>query len=95
MRDFWFEFGVKPKDFVYFSISEQVFRQRVYIPNGNLYEYSGVVQKFIQKEVHGGRCMCAFNKKWKLNVRLTDRDSVSLYQQRCQDYIQLKEFQKC
>lgn len=79
-HDFLKEFRINPMDYVSISsLANEVFRQNVYLPNGNLYEYSGNVQKFIQKAVHGGRCMCAFNKKWKLNNVLTDYDAVSLY----------------
>ena len=79
-EDFYYEFEIQPKEFVSISaLANEVFRQRVYVPNGNLYEYGGIVQKFIQKAVHGGRCMCAFNKKWKLDLKLTDYDAVSLY----------------
>ncbi|EAY01980.1 hypothetical protein TVAG_431210 [Trichomonas vaginalis G3] len=52
-HDFTKEFRLSPLDHVSISsLANEVFRQRVYLPNGNLYEYSGVVQKFIQKAVY-------------------------------------------
>ena len=77
---FMFDFGIDPFQFITISsLADEVFKQRVYYPNGNLYSLGGVVRKFCANAVHGGRCMCAYNKKWKLNVNITDYDAVSLY----------------
>jgi hypothetical protein len=68
--------------FDYVSISalaNEVFNQRVYNPNGNLFKVSGIIRAFLAQAIHGGRCMCAFNKKWDIKEALTDFDAVSLY----------------
>ena len=61
------------------SLANEVFRQNVYIPNHNLYKLGGHVRHFCSKAVYGGRCMCAFNKKWHIHANLCDYDAVSLY----------------
>ena len=61
------------------SLANEVFRQNVYIPNHNLYKLGGHVRHFCSKAVYGGRCMCAFNKKWHVHANLCDYDAVSLY----------------
>ncbi len=61
------------------SLANEVFARRVYYPNGNLYKVGGIVRQFLSRAVHGGRCMCAFNKKWDVLGPLVDYDAVSLY----------------
>ena len=61
------------------SLANEVFRQNVYIPNQKLYKLGGHVRHFCSKAVYGGRCMCAFNKKWHIKANLCDYDAVSLY----------------
>jgi len=61
------------------SIADEVFKQRVYYPNGNLYKVGGVVRQFMQQAVHGGRCMTALNKKWHTKIPIQDYDAASLY----------------
>ena len=61
------------------SLANEVFRQNVYIPNHNLFKLGGHVRHFCSKAVYGGRCMCAFNKKWHVHANLCDYDAVSLY----------------
>ena len=61
------------------SLANEVFRQNVYIPNGNLYKLGGHLRHFCSKAVYGGRCMCAYNKKWHIHANLCDYDAVSLY----------------
>lgn len=79
-KDFYKDFGINVfNELTISGIANKVFRQRVYEPNGNLYEVSGHVQKFIQRAVRGGRCMTAFNRKWRTNVEISDFDAVSLY----------------
>lgn len=74
------EFGINPFDFVSISsLANEVFKQRVYYPNGNLYEVGGIVRQFMSKAVQGGRCMCAYNKKWNVKGPISDYDAVSLY----------------
>ena len=74
------EFGVNPFDYVSISsLANEVFKQRVYYPNGNLYEVGGIVRQFMSKAVQGGRCMCAYNKKWNVKGPISDYDAVSLY----------------
>ncbi|MBQ8206642.1 MAG: hypothetical protein IJZ77_04190 [Bacilli bacterium] len=79
-RDFYKEFKINIfNELTISGIANNYFRKMVYEKNGNLYEYSGHVQHFIQKAVRGGRCMTAFNKKWHVNLTLADFDAVSLY----------------
>ena len=61
------------------SLANKFFNETVYIPNGNLYQVGGNVRIFMEDAVYGGRCMCAFNKKWAINKDLFDYDAVSLY----------------
>ena len=79
-RDFYKEFKINIfNELTISGIANKYFRKQVYEKNGNLYEYSGHVQHFIQKAVRGGRCMTAFNRKWHVNLILSDFDAVSLY----------------
>ena len=79
-ESFTSEFGINPFDYVSISsLANEVFKQRVYYPNGNLYEVGGVVRQFMSKAVQGGRCMCAYNKKWNVDGPISDYDAVSLY----------------
>ena len=61
------------------TLANEFFKQNVYLPNGNLYEVGGHVREFLAKAVYGGRCMCAYNKKWHINKPIYDYDAVSLY----------------
>ena len=61
------------------SLANEVFKQNVYIPNKNLYKLGGHVRHFCSKAVYGGRCMCAYNKKWHIKKNICDYDAVSLY----------------
>ena len=61
------------------SLANEVFRQNVYIPNQKLYKLGGHVRHFCSKAVYGGRCMCAYNKKWHTHANICDYDAVSLY----------------
>ena len=61
------------------QLANEFFRQTVYIPNGNLYEVGGYVREFLRKGIYGGRCMCAYNKKWHIKKEISDFDAVSLY----------------
>ncbi len=74
------DFNIDP--FKYISISSlanEVFNQRVYYPNKNLYKLGGHVRYFCSKAIYGGRCMTAYNKKWHTTKPLSDFDAVSLY----------------
>ena len=61
------------------SLAYQLFNQRVFYPNKNLYSVGGVIRLFISRAIHGGRCMCAFNRKWDVIGPIVDFDAVSLY----------------
>ena len=84
-EDFQKEFGINPFDFISISsLANEVFKQRVYYPNGNLFELGGHVREFVAGAVYGGRCMTAYNKKWindssKSGHVISDYDAVSLY----------------
>ena len=80
-EDFKKEFSIDPFDFISISsLANEVFKQNVYYPNGNLYEVGGHVREFLAQAVYGGRCMCAYNKKWHIkDIPISDYDAVSLY----------------
>ena len=84
-EDFQKEFGINPFDFISISsLANEVFKRRVYYPNGNLYELGGHVREFVANAVYGGRCMTAYNKKWindseESGHTISDYDAVSLY----------------
>ena len=75
------DFKIDPFKFISISsLANEVFNQRVYYPNRNLYKLGGHVRYFCQKAVYGGRCMTAYNKKWHNFLKpLLDFDAVSLY----------------
>lgn len=84
-NDFNKEFNINPFDYVSISsLANEVFNQRVYYPNKNMFKVGGHVREFMAKAIYGGRCMCAYNKKWNVNSKITtdvivDYDAVSLY----------------
>ena len=62
------------------SLANEYLLRNVFYPNGNLYEYSGKLQDYIQGAVYGGRCMTKQNKRWKVEgTILDDFDACSLY----------------
>lgn len=61
------------------SIADYYFNLNVYSKVDDMKKYSGVTRAFIQKCVYGGRCMCSENKKWHIDIALSDFDAVSLY----------------
>ena len=74
------DFGINPKQFISASsLANEVFNKNVYYPNGNLYKVGGHVRHFLSRAVYGGRCMCAYNKKWHVKKNISDFDAVSLY----------------
>ena len=74
------EFKIDPFNFIsIIALANEVFNQKVYYPNGNLYKIGGIVRKFCSKAVYGGRYMTAYNKKWFTKTKLADFDAVSLY----------------
>ena len=74
------DFKIDPFDFISISsLANEVFNKRVYYPNGNLFKLGGHVRKFCSRAIYGGRCMCAYNKKWHIRKPLCDFDAVSLY----------------
>jgi hypothetical protein len=60
-------------------ITYEVFKVNLFYPNGNLFEVGGIVRLFCAKAIHGGRYMCAFNKKWDIPLHISDFDAISLY----------------
>ncbi len=74
------DFKIDPFKFISISsLANEVFNQRVYYPNRNLFKLGGHVRYFCQKAVYGGRCMTAYNKKWHTYKPISDFDAVSLY----------------
>ncbi len=74
------EFKINPTDYISVSsLANEVFNQKVYYPNKNLYKVGGHVRQFMSKAIYGGRCMCAYNKKWHVEGPISDYDAVSLY----------------
>lgn len=66
------------------SVADKYLRKHVYYPFNNLYTYSNHIRDFLLEAVHGGRVMCAQNRRhhYKANSRkegLWDIDAVSLY----------------
>ena len=79
-KGFLKDFNIDPFDYISISsLANEVFNQRVYYPNKNLYKLGGHVRQFCARAVYGGRCMCAYNKKWHVKKQLCDFDAVSLY----------------
>ena len=73
------DFKIDPHNFISISsLANEVFNQHVYY-NHNLYRIGGIVRKFCSHAIYGGRCMCAYNKKWHTTTPLCDFDAVSLY----------------
>jgi hypothetical protein len=57
------EYGIDVvKNITLSSVSEDLFKKFIYYPNGNIYKLGGIVQKFCQQSIRGGRCMTALNK---------------------------------
>ena len=74
------------------SLAYEAIMKNVIYPNGNLFMVGGHVRHFMSRAIYGGRCMCAYNKKWRLkgdyispngeslcNCTIVDYDAVSLY----------------
>lgn len=61
------------------AIAAEYFKQNVYVPNGNMFEVGGHVREFMSRAIYGGRCMCAYNRKWHSIKPISDYDAVSLY----------------
>ena len=79
-KGFISDFNIDPLNFISISsLANEVFNERVYYTNHNLFKVGGVIRKFCSYAVHGGRCMCAYNKKWHVKKQLCDFDAVSLY----------------
>ena len=76
MKDFHFD---PFKALTISSLAYQLFNERVFYPNKNLYSVGGVVRLFMSRAIHGGRCMCAWNRKWDVIGPIVDFDAVSLY----------------
>ena len=48
------------------ALANAYLTKKVFVPNKNIYELNGMVQKFIQQSVYGGRCMTARNKRYNI-----------------------------
>ena len=73
-------FNIDPLNYISISsLANEVFNENVYYPVGKFYKVGGHVRHFLSRAVYGGRCMCAYNKKWHITKKLCDFDAVSLY----------------
>ena len=61
------------------SIAAHYFDKHVFLKNPKIKALAGIPAAFIRKCVHGGRCMSAWGKKWRLNKELLDFDAKALY----------------
>ena len=72
-------FGLDIRSFITApAIANYVIQENVLRPAGISY-YGGIVKFYLSKAVYGGRCMCAWNKKWHTKVPIQDFDACSLY----------------
>ena len=80
--DLYKEFNLNVFDYVSIcSVSNKLFENRVYYPNGNLFDLANKPREFISRCIHGGRCMLCNNQK-QINMSqdlISDFDAVSLY----------------
>ena len=49
------------------SLANEYLNKNVFYPNGNLFTYSGKLQKYIMGAIYGGRCMTKQNKRLQLS----------------------------
>jgi hypothetical protein len=68
-----FEFLTAP------SLANDYLLRHVFYPNGNVYEYTGVLKDYIMGAIYGGRCMTRDNKRFHVMDKLDDFDACSLY----------------
>ena len=62
------------------ALANAYLTKHVFVPNKNVYELNGMVQKFIQQTVYGGRCMTANNRRYNIKgIKIADFDACSLY----------------
>ena len=62
------------------ALANAYLTKKVFVPNKNVYELNGMVQKFIQQTVYGGRCMTANNRRYNIKgIKIADFDACSLY----------------
>jgi DNA polymerase elongation subunit (family B) len=62
------------------ALANAYLTKHVFVPNRNVYELNGMVQKFIQQTVYGGRCMTASNRRYNVkDIKIADFDACSLY----------------
>jgi hypothetical protein len=61
------------------SIANRLLEQKVYYPNGHLYDLANKPREFISRCILGGRCMLSDNIKSKSTELIVDFDAVSLY----------------
>ena len=60
------------------AIANYVIQENVLRPAGISY-YGGIIKFYLSKAVYGGRCMCAWNRKWHTKIPIQDFDACSLY----------------
>lgn len=61
------------------SIAKKWVERDVYKPIKFVYKVNSILQEFILKACHGGRCMTARNRKWHIKDEILNIDAVSLY----------------
>ena len=61
------------------SLAYNYMLEKVFYPNGKIYQVGGILQRYLQKFVYGGRVMCANNRKYNIKQKLSDFDACSLY----------------
>ena len=61
------------------SLAYSYMLQKVFYPNGKIYNVGGQLQRFLQKFVYGGRVMTAKNIRYDVRKKLADFDACSLY----------------
>ena len=69
-------------DIIYFLTTPAIANyclERDVLRKAGIYYYGGKVKDYLSKAVYGGRCMCAWNRKWHTKVNIYDLDVCSLY----------------
>ena len=61
------------------ALANAYFTEHVYSKDSGIKYYSGSISQYIRAACYGGRCMCAYNRKWHTLIKLFDFDACSLY----------------
>ena len=72
-------FDIDIKDFLTTPAIANHCLERDVLKKVGIYSYGGKVKDYISRAVYGGRCMCAWNKKWHTKIDIYDLDVCSLY----------------